>query len=221
MPAVRDVAVSLAALLLASGGTGGSTGLALVSAAYFHVKQGQQKCFLETIPEHQFVTIKYRHVDNPGIPCMLLFKDPRGKGVFSKRVGENEREQGKTGFMTQRQGEHKVCIKCEGKSSWLQKAPLKWEFHVDLGDTDPSKLPASRDDFHGVSRTLQSTFSRAESIKAENEYEKSAEIEFRDVSERMNNHVVVVSIFIMVMEACLVGWQISHLRSFFRREKLI
>merc|ERR1719215_516704 len=218
--------LAAAAMLLLAGApqrgghTGAVGGLRLAEAAYFHVQEGEEKCFVETTPEHPVLTVKYRHADNPGIPCMLIFKDPRQAQVFSKRVGPEDSEPGKAAYMTQKRGEHRICVQCEG-SRWTQTRPLKWEIHVDMGDTEFSSAPASRKDFKGVQRTMLSTLARADAIAAENEYEKNAEMEFRDTSERMNSHVVLVSVFIMAIMAGLVGWQIWHLRAFFRREKLI
>jgi len=189
-------------------------------AAYFHVHEGEEKCFVETVPEHQVLTVKYRHTDNPGVACMLVFKDPRQTQVFTKRIAEDDKEQGKTAYMTQKQGEHRVCIKCE-HSRWMATRPLKWEIHVDMGDTEFSRSPATRLEFKGVERTLASTLARTEAISAENEYEKTTEVEFRDASEQINSHVVLVSMFIMTIEAGLIAWQTTHLRAFFRREKMI
>lgn len=196
----------------------GSTVLA--EAAYFNVHEGEEKCFVETAPEHQVMTVKYRHAENPGVPCMLIFKDPRGMQVFSKRIGPEEKEAGKTVYMTQRHGEHRICVQCQG-SRWFQTTALKWELHVDMGDMEFTKNPATRNELRGIERTAMATLARAEAISAENEYEKISEMEFRDASESMNSHVVLVSLFIMVMETILVVWQVCHLRTFFQREKLI
>merc|ERR1719221_1694096 len=191
-----------------------------VEAAYFHVQEGHEKCFVETVPEHQVLTVKYKHAENPGVPCMLIFKDPRGTQVFSKRVGPEELDPGKTAYMTQKKGEHRICVQCQG-SKWFQTTALKWELSVDMGDTEFSKSPATKGDLKGLERTVAATLARAEAISAENEYEKITEMEFRDASEAANSHVVWVSLFIMAIEAVLIGWQILNLRAFFKREKLI
>merc|ERR1719343_1498602 len=122
--------------------------------------------------------------------------------------------------MTQTQGDYAFCLQTEG-SKWLQTRPLKFEMKIDLGDMDLSRDPATHKEFKAVEQTFHATLARAEAIKAENEYEKTTEFEFRDASERMNSHVVLVAIFIMVVEAALIGFQIHHLRSFFKREKMI
>lgn len=216
-------AASLAVLLLAIGpppGRGLGSGVVLANAAYFNVHEGEEKCFVETIPEHQVLTVKYKHTDNPGVACMLIFKDPRNTQVFSKRIGPEEKERGQTTYMSQKGGQHRICVQCQG-SKWFQTTALKWELNVDMGDTEFSKNPLTKGEFRGVERTVHSTLARAEAISAENEYEKTAEIDFRNASERMDSHVVWVSLFIMAMELGLVVWQISHLHNFFRREKLI
>merc|ERR1719335_1956225 len=147
-------------------------GQLLADAAYFHVHEGEEKCFIETVPEHQVLTVKYRHIDNPGVACMLVFKDPRETQVFSKRIDPEETQAAKTAYMTQRRGEHRICIQCQG-SKWFQTTALKWELSVDMGDTEFSRNPATRGELSAVERTVQSTLARAEAIVAENEYEKS------------------------------------------------
>jgi hypothetical protein len=90
-----------------------------------------------------------------------------------------------------------------------------------MGDTEFSRNPATRGELNSVERTITSTLARAEAIAAENEYEKAAENEFHDTSERVNSHIVVVSLFFVGVEVALCSWQIMHLRTFFKREKLI
>jgi len=90
-----------------------------------------------------------------------------------------------------------------------------------MGDTDFTKSPATRGNIKGIERQALSTLARAEAISAENEYERATEMEFRDASESVNRHVVWVALFIMAIEGGLVMWQVSHLREFFKREKLI
>mmetsp|Transcript_68239 Transcript_68239/g.134872 ORF Transcript_68239/g.134872 Transcript_68239/m.134872 type:complete len:213 (+) Transcript_68239:144-782(+) len=189
-------------------------------SAYFNVHEGEEKCFVEQTPEHQVMTVKYTHTENPGVPCMLVFKDPRGMQVFSHRVGPEEKDQGKTSYMTQRRGEHRICVQCKG-TKWFQTTALKWELHIDMGDTDWSRNPATRKELKGIEKAVASTLARTEAISAENEYEKISEMEFRDASELMNSHVVMVALFIMAMEAAAITWQVCHLRTFFQREKLI
>jgi len=90
-----------------------------------------------------------------------------------------------------------------------------------MGDTDFTKSPATKGNVKGVERWVLSTLARAEAVSAENEYERTTEMEFRDASELVNRHVVWVALFIMAMEGGLVLWQVSHMKEFFRREKLI
>lgn len=220
MHTVAQALAALATFLLAAPGSHWAPALLFAEAAYFNVHEGAEKCFVETVPEHQVLTVKYKHINNPGVGCMLIFKDPRGTQVFSKRIGPEDSEPGKTAYMAQRRGEHRVCVQCQG-SKWFQTTALKWELSVDMGDTEFNKNPATRGELKGIERTMLATAARVEAISAENEYEKSSEMEFRDASERINSHVVFVSLFIMTMEICLVAWQIMHFAAFFKREKLV
>eukprot|EP00450_Noctiluca_scintillans_P020269 CAMPEP_0194518484 /NCGR_PEP_ID=MMETSP0253-20130528/51917_1 /TAXON_ID=2966 /ORGANISM="Noctiluca scintillans" /LENGTH=121 /DNA_ID=CAMNT_0039362531 /DNA_START=324 /DNA_END=689 /DNA_ORIENTATION=- len=119
--------------------------------------------------------------------------------------------------MSQTKGAHSICIRCPG-SSWFQQTALKWELSIELGDTEMK--PATRGDLDGVENAVWSAIARAEAMFAENEYEKTTETEFRNASERVNSHTVGVSIFIVIIEVVLCSWQVSHLWTFFKREKL-
>merc|ERR1719491_465456 len=112
---------------------------------------------------------------------MLLYKDPRNTQVFSKHIGPDDQERGQTTYMSQKSGQHRICVHC-GNSKWFQTTALKWELNVDMGDTEFSKNPLTKGEFRGVERNVMSTMARAEAISAENEYEKTAEIEFRNAS---------------------------------------
>ncbi len=90
-----------------------------------------------------------------------------------------------------------------------------------MGDTEFSRSPVTRLEFRGAERAVQSTLARVEAIAAENLYEETTEAEFRDSSERINAHVVLISLFLVTIEGAVVAWQILHLRGLFRRKKLI
>eukprot|EP00933_Yihiella_yeosuensis_P015246 TRINITY_DN13364_c1_g1_i1.p1 TRINITY_DN13364_c1_g1~~TRINITY_DN13364_c1_g1_i1.p1 ORF type:complete len:221 (+),score=45.87 TRINITY_DN13364_c1_g1_i1:69-731(+) len=199
----------------------GASILSRSEAAYFNVHQGEEKCFVENIAEHQVMTVKYRHLENPGVECMLVFKDSKHKQVFSKRVAPEDKGKGNAIYMTQSKGEHRICIQCKGASRWFQQTALKWELHVDMGDMMLTQSPATKKHITGTQRSVMETLARLEAVTAENEYEKISETHFRDASEAVNSHVVLVGIFIMVLEGLLVVWQINNLWGFFRREKII
>lgn len=193
--------------------------LRTVNAAYFYVHEGAERCFVETVAEHQVLTVKYKTLDNPGVTCDLVFKDPRKTHVFSKRIDPHVDASGKAAYMTQKRGEHQICVVCKG-SRWFTTQALKWEVSVDVGDTEFISSPATRKDLTGVERTVSAVLARLEAINAENEYEKSTEVEFRDTSERVNSRVVLFALLIMLFEAVLCAWQILHLKGFFHSQKL-
>merc|ERR1719160_536224 len=135
-------------------------------AAYFYVHEGAEKCFLETVAEHQVLTVKYKTLDNPGVTCDLVFKDPRKTQVFSKRIDPHVDPAGKTAYMTQRRGEHRICIVCKG-SKWFTTTAVKWELSVDVGDTEFVTNPATTKDLNSVERTVSAVLARLEAINAE------------------------------------------------------
>mmetsp|Transcript_46409 Transcript_46409/g.84970 ORF Transcript_46409/g.84970 Transcript_46409/m.84970 type:complete len:221 (+) Transcript_46409:131-793(+) len=211
--------LAIASLSLAQRGGRWSAVPMVAEAAYFHVHEGEEKCFMENVPEGQVLTVKYRHIENPGVECKLVFKNPQNTEVHSKVIASDQLQAAQAAYMAKVAGEHRICIQCQG-SKWFQTTVLKWELSVDMGDTSFFRSPATAGEVQGVQKTIMSTLARAEAISAENEYEKSTEMDFRNMSERVNSHIVGVSVFIMVIEMGLCVWQIMHLRDFFRREKL-
>lgn len=67
-------------------------------------------------------------------------------------------EHGKTAYMTQKRGEHRICVQCQG-SKWFQTTALKWELHVDMGDTEFSRNPATKQDACSRARAIRARLS--------------------------------------------------------------
>ncbi len=68
---------------------------------------------------------------------------------------------------------------------------------------------------------VRKLYDRAENVASEQRYFKSREARFRDTSESTNTRVLwfsIVQISILLLTAL---WQITHLKSFFKKKKLV
>eukprot|EP00451_Oxyrrhis_marina_P003382 CAMPEP_0204260882 /NCGR_PEP_ID=MMETSP0468-20130131/6628_1 /ASSEMBLY_ACC=CAM_ASM_000383 /TAXON_ID=2969 /ORGANISM="Oxyrrhis marina" /LENGTH=203 /DNA_ID=CAMNT_0051235367 /DNA_START=14 /DNA_END=625 /DNA_ORIENTATION=+ len=196
-----------------------STLAGVANAAYFYVNEGQTKCFVETVPQHQVLTAKYKHWENPGVQCSVEFKNPKGVTVFAKVVQPTE-ETGKTAYMTQAAGEHKICIVCRS-SKWFHSSSMKWELSVDVGDADLATNPATSHDLNSAEQKASAVLARIDAIVAENDYERKLEASWRDTSESVHASIKWLNILqIIVMMGCS-AFQVFHLKGFFQSQKLI
>ncbi|CEL93828.1 unnamed protein product [Vitrella brassicaformis CCMP3155] len=194
--------------------------LCLSRAAYFYVSEGAEKCFLENVPANQVITTTYSNPDNPGVSCSIVFKDPRGRQVFSKEVLAAE-PKGKVAHLTTQNGEYKVCIKCQS-SKWFSTSLLKWTFSIELGDSDinPEEV-AKKDHLNTIQMSVKKLVDRAEAVSAENDYEKLQEEEFAYASEVIGSRVMWFSAAQVILTVTCTVLQIYHLTRFFQTQKII
>jgi len=186
-----------------------------VSGVYFKVSEGQEKCFVDDSHLHQVLTVTTKQVENPGVECMLVLKEPAGAEVLSKRLDPSSSEDEKVAYAIQSNGKHHICIRCP---SGPPGTYLKWELRVDRGNNVLDA--ATTDHFDDAEKALWSATARADAISAEIEYENSTEGEFSSAMERLGSRTISTSILVVFVELLLCVWQVSHLWSFFKREKL-
>ena len=92
-----------------------------------------------------------------------------------------------------------------------------------IGECEDDKAhqdAATTDHFDDAEKALWSATARADAISAEIEYENSTEGEFSSAMERLGSRTISTSILVVFVELLLCVWQVSHLWSFFKREKL-
>lgn len=173
-----------------------------VNAAHFFVSEGSDKCFIENVPHGVPLTVAYKNIDNPGVTCSIIYKNPSGRQVYSKEILPSH-TQGKVTHLTATAGEYKICISC-ASFKWFSTTLLKWSISIELGDTDLNiQVMAQKKDVSSVTERMNRIFTIFKTLYSQNEYEKEQEEAFRENSENVN-FIVFWFIIGQILLLCLL-----------------
>lgn len=190
------------------------------SAAFFYVHEAQEKCFLENVPGGVAITATFENLENPGVSCSLIYKDPNMRQVYTREVQPHDGK-GKVTYLSQTHGEYKVCIYCPS-SKWFSTLMLKWTISIELGDTDMNLDDvAKKEHVSGVESRLHGLMSRLNAILAENSYEKEQEDSFEQTSQSINSRVLWLAVTQILLSCCTTLFTVFHLTRFFQSQKLL
>lgn len=192
-----------------------------VEAAYFYVHEGQDKCFVESVPVGVPLTVSYRNTDNPGVPCNIIYKDPQNRPVYSREVPPAETE-GKVSYMTTTTGEYKVCISCSAGTRWLGTNLLRWSVSIELGDTDINLEDlAKREQVDSLQLKMQAIAGRLEAMQKENDYERAQEERHQKTCEDTNSRIVWFSVLQLLLLCGTTHISVFYLLRYFQSQKVI
>lgn len=92
--------------------------------------------------------------------------------------------------------------------------------HLDLAIGETSSLENKDNKIDTIAGRVKDLNARLGDIRREQVFQREREAEFRDQSEATNARVVRWIIIQLVILAGTCAWQLSHLRSFFIKQKL-
>ncbi|KAE8373460.1 emp24/gp25L/p24 family/GOLD-domain-containing protein [Aspergillus bertholletiae] len=204
-----------------------------VNALYFYIDGRQPKCFFEELPKDTLVVGTYStQVINQQSTTysvdsslkMLITVDEtfdNDHRVVSKRDGHT----GRFTFSAADAGQHKICLTAETSATtggWLSGAPagaVKVTLDIAIGET--SKIETEdKGKIQDIVQKVKDLNSRLQDIRREQVFQREREAEFRDQSEATNSRVVRWTLIQMAVLSAACAWQLSHLRSFFIKQKL-
>ncbi|KAL2759048.1 hypothetical protein ACRALDRAFT_1055695 [Sodiomyces alcalophilus JCM 7366] len=207
---------------------------AVAQALSFYIDGTTPKCFFEELPQDTLVVGRYsaeeyddriqRWAEHDGISIFITVDEvfDNDHRVVSQRGGAS----GKFTFSAADAGVHRLCFtpsSTSGRSGWLSKNNPNGgiRFHLDLTTGETSKIE-SRDKgkLQDIASRVRDLNARLQDIRREQVFQREREAEFRDQSELTNSRVVR---WMIIQTVVLVGtctWQLSHLRSFFIKQKL-
>jgi hypothetical protein len=200
-----------------------------IFGAYFRLEDGQNKCFLEEVPKDTLILGKYKAWDANNdrdriatdVGLKLNVIDPTGKPLLQKELNPTL-SGGKIAFTSQIQGEHKICFQTNSTRWFGSKKAIKVELYIKRGEaaTDYEEI-ARQDHLSEIEVEVKKLIDRVRDIRAEQNYQRSREIEFRDTSESTNSRVVWWSILQTAILVATGLWQVTHLKKFFKAKKLV
>ncbi|OBT50337.1 hypothetical protein VE04_08683 [Pseudogymnoascus sp. 24MN13] len=186
---------------------------------YFYIEGTNPKCFFERLPKDTLVVGQYkaeefnldqnRYVKNDNLNIFISVESSTTTTASSPAAANPA---AKITFTSADSGDHRICFTpshSTGHSGWLGGQSLGGIETDDHGKI--TDLVQKVKDLNG----------RLMDIKREQLFQREREAEFRDQSEATNSRVVRWTLGILL---ALVGitcaWQLSHLRSFFIKQKL-
>ncbi|KAK9386919.1 emp24/gp25L/p24 family/GOLD-domain-containing protein [Lipomyces mesembrius] len=202
-----------------------------VQGLYFYLEGSERKCFLEELPQDTLVVGFYNAEEF--VPETNVFVQPATLGVqitveevFDNNhrvVNQRGAANGKFTFTAADSGEHRICFQTNvGGSGWFSRQAVRVNLDIAVGETGIlAKDHTKSEQFTTLVEKVQELNHRLADIKREQIFQREREAEFRDESEKTNARVVRWSIIQLIVIGATCAWQLSHLRGFFVKQKLV
>ncbi|CAG7923467.1 unnamed protein product [Penicillium olsonii] len=201
------------------------------NALYFYMEGRQTKCFFEDLPKDTLVAGRYEsevinaqtgayHIDH-NMKVLITVEETfdNDHRVVSKRDSHS----GRFHFSAADAGQHRICFtpETDATSAWLSNSPGAVKLTVDIAIGETSKIETEdKDKMKDIVQRVKDLNSRLQDIRREQVYQRERESEFRDQSETTNSRVVRWTLIQIAILSAACAWQLSHLRSFFIKQKL-
>eukprot|EP00051_Salpingoeca_urceolata_P005442 m.73317 g.73317 ORF g.73317 m.73317 type:complete len:307 (+) comp14335_c0_seq2:742-1662(+) len=217
MGVCRAALLALAALLLAGH----------ASALYFHIDEGETKCFIEEVPEETMVVGQYKtqkemangkfSPPSSGTGMHVEVHDPNDELIMSK----DYQAEGRFAFTTHESGEHTICIN-SNSTRWFSKDTLRIHLDLRIGEhANDYEMISKKEQLSVVETRLYQLISQVKQISSEQAYQRTRESTFREVSESTNQRVLWWSVAQAAILVVTAWWQVRHLKGFFEAKKLV
>ncbi|OQE36306.1 hypothetical protein PENCOP_c012G04948 [Penicillium coprophilum] len=201
------------------------------NALYFYMEGRQTKCFFEDLPKDTLVAGRYEteiinaqsgtyaidHSMKVHITVEETFDNDHR--VVSKRDSHS----GRFHFSAADAGQHRICFtpETDATSGWMSNSLGAVKLTVDIAIGETSKIETEdKDKMKDIVQRVKDLNSRLHDIRREQVYQRERESEFRDQSETTNSRVVRWTLIQLAVLSAACAWQLSHLRSFFIKQKL-
>ncbi|EEH37348.1 endosomal cargo receptor (Erp5) [Paracoccidioides lutzii Pb01] len=200
-----------------------------VHSLYFYIQPKHQKCFFEELPHGTLVVGHYKaevlqpetnlYTTDPAVGITITVDetfDNDHRVVFQR--GGNA---GRFTFSAADAGQHKLCFTPDtGSGGWLAGSPAV-KLTVDMAIGETSKIESEdKSKMEDMAQRVKNLNSRLQDIRREQVFQREREALFRDQSEATNARVVRWTLIQLALLSLTCAWQLSHLRSFFIKQKL-
>ncbi|OTB09208.1 hypothetical protein M426DRAFT_316502 [Hypoxylon sp. CI-4A] len=205
----------------------------VAQALYFFLDGTSPKCFFEELPKDTLVVGHYTAEEwddntqswskHDGISIYISVDETFDND--HRVVSQRGVSSGRFTFTSADPGEHKICFtpsSSSGRPGWLSalqpNGGIKLTLDLAIGSsqiesTDKNKLV-------DIEQRIRDLNARLLDIRREQIFQREREAEFRDQSETTNSRVVRWMVIQLVVLGVTCAWQLSHLRSFFIKQKL-
>ncbi|ETS81032.1 hypothetical protein PFICI_06034 [Pestalotiopsis fici W106-1] len=206
----------------------------VAQALYFFIDGTTPKCFFEDLPKDTLVVGHYDAQEfdentqtwskHDGISIYISVDE-----VFDndhRVVSQRGSSAGRFTFSAADAGEHRICFtpsSSSGRQGWLSalhpNGGIKLSLDLAIGETSEIES-TDKGKMEDISQRVRDLNARLQDIRREQVFQREREAEFRDQSETTNARVVRWMLIQVVVLGATCAWQLSHLRSFFIKQKL-
>ncbi|KAK1828123.1 emp24/gp25L/p24 family/GOLD-domain-containing protein [Podospora conica] len=194
------------------------------------------KCFFEELPHDTLVVGHYKAEQwdnalgnwqtNDGISVYISVDE-----VFDndhRVVSQRGSSTGKFTFTAAEAGDHKLCLTPSSSRAnqyhhngpdGTPRSGFRLTLDVAIGETSAIES-ADKGKLQDLATRVKDLNARLGDIRREQVFQREREAEFRDQSETTNARVVRWILIQLVVLGVTCTWQLSHLRSFFIKQKL-
>ncbi|KAJ5438800.1 uncharacterized protein N7458_009798 [Penicillium daleae] len=202
------------------------------NALYFYVDGRQTKCFYEDLPKDTLVAGKFStEVINPNTNTYAIDHNLKVQITVDETfdndhrvVNKRENHSGRFTFSAADAGQHRICFLAEtdvSTSGWMSSGQAAVRVNLDIAIGETSKIETEdKDKMKDIVQRVRDLNGRLHDIRREQVYQREREAEFRDQSETTNSRVVRWTMIQLAILSAACAWQLSHLRSFFIKQKL-
>ncbi|PGH07847.1 hypothetical protein GX51_01557 [Blastomyces parvus] len=200
-----------------------------VHSLYFYIQRGHQKCFFEDMPQGTLVVGSYKtevfkpetnsYTSDPSLALTITVDETFDND--HRVVSQRGKDAGRFTFSAADAGQHKLCFTPETTNGgWLAGSPsIKLTIDIAIGET--SKIESEdKSKMEDMAQRVKNLNSRLQDIRREQVFQREREALFRDQSEATNARVVRWTLIQLALLSLTCAWQLSHLRSFFIKQKL-
>jgi hypothetical protein len=211
--------------------------LALASTAralYFFIDGTTSRCFLEELPKDTMVVGHYEAQEYDENRQSWEKHDGLNIYISVDEIFDNDHRivsqrglaSGRFTFSADSAGDHRICFTASsssGRTGWLSShAPnggIKLVLDLVIGETNEIQS-TDKGKLEDLTTRVKDLHARLQDIRREQVFQREREAEFRDQSETTNSRVIRWMLIQLTILGVTCAWQLSHLRSFFIKQKL-
>jgi len=208
--------------------------LAPVQSLFFYIDGTTPKCFFEELPKDTLVVGHYSAEEYDENMKAWVKHDGLSIAISVDEVFDNDHRvinqkgssSGRFTFTAADSGDHKICFtpsSTSGGQGWLSAlhpmGGIKLTLDLAIGETSAIES-TDKGKIQDIVQKVKDLNGRLADIRREQVFQREREAEFRDQSESTNARVVRWTLVQLVVLGITCAWQLSHLRSFFIKQKL-
>ncbi|TAQ90218.1 hypothetical protein B7494_g1494 [Chlorociboria aeruginascens] len=205
-----------------------------VQSLYFYIDGTTPKCFFEELPKDTLVVGHYTAEEYDENKKEWAKHDGLNVFISVDEVFDNDHRvvsqkgssAGRFTFSAADSGDHRICFtpsSTSGSTGWLSAlhpmGGVKLTLDLAIGETSAIES-TDKGKIQDIVRRVKDLNGRLQDIRREQVFQREREAEFRDQSESTNTRVVRWTMIQLVVLGITCAWQLSHLRSFFIKQKL-